>query len=154
MRSFPRGEWLPAMPTGAAAPRRGSSARISRARLAARRAARLFARLLLIASPACASPPPIAQFTLVTRQPGVVRPEVLRRDIEGEWCFTENVVRVTLRPPWRARFADPGRAVAAALEQVPGANVLTDVSVSVRVEQYLLFQRICAIVTGDAGRIE
>jgi hypothetical protein len=32
--------------------------------------------------------------------------------------------------------------------------VLTDASISVRVEQYLLFQRICSIVHGDAGRLE
>jgi hypothetical protein len=53
-----------------------------------------------------------------------------------------------LRP--RAR---DGGAIRDALAKVAGANVLTNVSVSVRVEQYLLFQRICAVVVGDAGRI-
>ena len=51
-----------------------------------------------------------------------------------------------------ASEVDP--AVAKAIDGVPGANVLTDVSMSARVEQYLLFQRVCAIVVGDAGRME
>jgi len=79
---------------------------------------------------------------------------ILARNVEGEFCFSEDVVTVTLRPPWRARLADPGRAVAAALAEVPGANVLTHVQVRTRIEQYLLFQRICSIVVGNAGRIE
>jgi hypothetical protein len=103
---------------------------------------------------ACGSPPPTSRFTLAVRSPDVVRPRVLRRDVEGEWCFTENVISVTLRPPWRARLADRGRAVEDALAKVPEANVLTDASISVRIEQYLLFQRICSIVHGDAGRLE
>jgi len=41
-----------------------------------------------------------------------------------------------------------------ALDGVPTANVLTNVDVRVRIEQYLLFQRICAVVQGDAGRVE
>jgi len=103
---------------------------------------------------ACASPAPVSHFTLAVRSPGVVRPQVLRRDVEGEWCFSQDLITVTLRPPWRARLADRGRAVADALAQVPEANVLTDASISVRIEQYLLFQRICSIVHGDAGRLE
>jgi len=103
---------------------------------------------------ACGSPPPTSRFTLAVRSPDVVRPRVLRRDVEGEWCFTENVISVTLRPPWRARLADRGRAVEDALAKVPGANVLTEAFISVRIEQYLLFQRICSIVHGDAGRLE
>jgi hypothetical protein len=102
----------------------------------------------------CASPPPIAELTFVAFEPGVVEPRILQGNVEGEWCFSQNVVAVSLRPPWRARLADRGRAIAAAIESVPGANVLTDVHVRIRVEQYLLFQRTCAIVTGNAGRIE
>lgn len=102
----------------------------------------------------CASPPPISELTFVTFEPGVVEPKILQGNVEGEWCFSENVIAVSLRPPWRARFADRGRAIAAAIESVPGANVLTDVRVQIRVEQYLLFQRKCALVTGNAGRIE
>lgn len=102
----------------------------------------------------CASPPPVAQLSLVVLEPGLVEPEILQGSVEGEWCLTENVVSNLLRPPWRARFADRGRAVAVALDSVPGANVLTDVRVQIRVEQYFLFQRKCAIVTGNAGRIE
>jgi hypothetical protein len=37
---------------------------------------------------------------------------------------------------------------------VPGANVLTHVDLSVRVEQYLLFQRVCSLVIGDAGTLQ
>jgi hypothetical protein len=90
----------------------------------------------------------------VTRIPGLVEPKVLARGIEGRYCFSEDVVTVSLRPPWRARLADPGRAVEAALAKVPGANVLTHVEVRTRIEQYLLFQRICSIVVGNAGRLE
>jgi hypothetical protein len=90
----------------------------------------------------------------VTRVPGIVEPELLARGVEGEHCFLEDLVSVSVRPPWRARLADPGRAVEAALASVPGANVLTHVTVRTRIEQYLLFQRICSIVVGDAGRIE
>lgn len=103
---------------------------------------------------ACGTPATVSRFTLAVRSPGVVRPEILRRDVEGEWCFSQDLITVTLRPPWRARLANRGRAVEDALAQVPGANVLTDASLSVRVEQYLLFQRICSIVHGDAGRLE
>jgi len=102
----------------------------------------------------CAAPPPIAQFAFLTRIPKTIEPTILARDVEGEFCFSEDLLTVTLRPPWRARLADPGRAVAAALAEVPGANVLTHVQVRTRIEQYLLFQRICSIVVGNAGRIE
>jgi hypothetical protein len=90
----------------------------------------------------------------VTRTPGLVAPVILAREVRGEFCFTEDVVTVTLRPPWRARLADPGRAVDDALAKVPGANVLTHVQMKTRLEQYLLFQRICSIVVGNAGRVE
>ena len=73
--------------------------------------------------------------------------------MEGEACFSLNALSATLRPPWRARLADHGGAIRNALEKVEGANLLTNVSVRVRVEQYLLFQRICAVVVGDAGRL-
>jgi len=102
----------------------------------------------------CAGPPPISQLAFVTRVPRTVEPTLLARGVEGEFCFSEDVVSVTLRPPWRARLADPGRAIGAALAQVPGANVLTHIQVRTRVEQYLLFQRICSVVVGNAGRIE
>ncbi len=103
---------------------------------------------------ACASPPPVAELTFVTRDPGVVNPKTLRQEVEGEWCFTQNIITVSLRPPWRVRLADTGRAVSKAIDSVPGANVLTDVIVRTRIEQYLLFQRVCAVVVGDAGRME
>jgi hypothetical protein len=90
----------------------------------------------------------------VTRTPGLVEPVILAREVQGEYCFTEDVVTVSTRPPWRARLADPGRAIDDALAQVPGANVLTHIEVKTRVEQYLLFQRICSIVVGNAGRVE
>jgi hypothetical protein len=116
-----------------------------------------FAALLALAAAlavACAGPPPISRLAFVTRVPGVVEPEILARGVRGEFCFAEDLVRVSLRPPWRARLADPGRAVEDALSRVPGANLLTHVEVWTRVEQYLLFQRICSVVVGDAGRVE
>jgi len=103
---------------------------------------------------ACASPPPVAELTFVTRDPDVVNPKTLRQEVEGEWCFTQNIIAVSLRPPWRVRLADTGRAVSKAIASVPGANVLTDVIVRTRIEQYLLFQRVCSVVVGDAGRVE
>jgi hypothetical protein len=126
---------------------RGSEPRIVRsaARLAVFAACALFA--------ACASPRPTSSLAFVTTVPGVVSPRILKQDVEGEWCFTENVVAVTLRPPWQVRLADAGRAVTKAIESVPGANILTDVTVRTRIEQYLLFQRVCSIVVGDAGSL-
>jgi len=102
---------------------------------------------------ACASRPP-SELAFIAREPDVVKAKVLRQEVEGEWCFTENVVAVSLRPPWKVRLADTGRAVSRAIDGVPGANVLLDVRVRTRIEQYLLFQRICSVVTGDAGRVE
>lgn len=110
--------------------------------------------VLLWLSCGCGTPAPVSRFTLAVRVPDLVHPEILRHDVQGEWCFTESLIAVTLRPPWRARLADRGRAVEDALGQVPGANVLTHASLAVRVEQYLLFQRICSLVRGDAGRLE
>jgi hypothetical protein len=101
----------------------------------------------------CAAAPAVSRFTLITRVPRAVPSELLERGVEGRACFTRSFVRVLLTPPWRARLADPSLAVADALARVPGANVLTNVSVRTRVEQYLLFQRTCAIVVGNAGRI-
>ncbi|UCE86650.1 MAG: hypothetical protein JSU66_02620 [Deltaproteobacteria bacterium] len=124
------------------------------ARLRLRRSAARLAWLLAPLALGCASPPPIAELTFVAFEPGVVQPTILQGNVEGEWCFTENLIAVSLRPPWRARFADRGRAIAAAIESVPGANVLTDIRVQIRVEQYLLFQRKCARVTGNAGRLQ
>ena len=103
---------------------------------------------------ACAGPPPAAELTFVTLDPGAANPKILRHEVEGEWCFTQNIITVSLRPPWRVRLADTGRAVSKAIDSVPGANVLTDVIVRTRIEQYLLFQRVCAVVIGDAGRVE
>jgi len=125
-----------------------------RHRRAARAACNVGIAILAAAAVGCAGPPPISRMAFVTRTPGIVEPEILVRGARGEFCFTEDVVSVSLRPPWRARLADPGRAVEAALASVPGANVLTHVSVRTRVEQYLLFQRICSIVVGNAGRVQ
>ncbi len=102
----------------------------------------------------CAGPPPVSELTLVAREPGVVRPEILKRGVEAEWCFTQDLITASLRPPWRTRLADRGRAISRAIESVPGANILTEVRIRVRVEQYLLFTRVCAIASGDAGRVE
>jgi hypothetical protein len=118
------------------------------------RRARLLAGVTLVLVCACASPPPASELTFVTREPGLVNPKILQQEVEGEWCFTQNVIAVSLRPPWRVRLADAGRAVSKAIDSVPGANVLTDVTVRTRLEQYLLFQRVCAVVVGDAGRME
>jgi hypothetical protein len=108
--------------------------------------------LLAIFAAGCAQPP-IAELAFATTKPGVIAPEILRSGVEGEHCFSQSVVAVVLRPPWLARLADHGRAVADALARVPDANVLVNASVSVRVEQWLLFQRTCAVVRGDAGRL-
>jgi hypothetical protein len=88
------------------------------------------------------------------REPGGIDVKLLQSDVSGEWCFSQSLIAVTLRPPWRVRLPDTGRAVADALESVPGANILTDVRVETRVEQYLLFQRVCSIVVGNAGVFE
>lgn len=97
---------------------------------------------------------PFAKLAFVTSRTDVLEPTLIQRDVEGEYCFTQDVISTSLRPPWRARLADHARAVADALESVPGANILTNFTADVRVEQYLLFQRICAVVSGDAGRVE
>jgi hypothetical protein len=102
---------------------------------------------------ACAGPRSPSPLAFVTTASGIVSPRILKQDVEGEWCFTENIVAVTLRPPWQVRLADTGRAVTKAIESVPGANILTDVTIRTRIEQYLLFQRVCAIVIGDAGTL-
>ncbi len=113
----------------------------------------LLAVALLAGSAGCGKPPPIAELGFLATRPDVIRPVVVKRGVEGESCFTENLIAVTLRPPWNARLADHGAAIRDALSRVPDANVLSDVEVRVRVEQYGLFQRICAIVQGDAGAI-
>jgi hypothetical protein len=102
----------------------------------------------------CAGPPPLSPLTFVAREPGVVEPVILKRRVEGSWCFSQSLLAVSLRPPWQLRLADTGRAVTRAIESVPEANVLIDVVVRTRIEQYLLFQRVCSIVVGDAGRIQ
>lgn len=102
---------------------------------------------------ACATPPP-SDLDFVVLAEHVVEPKILRQEVEGEWCFTQDFITVTLRPPWRARLADVQPAVIRAIESVPGANVLMNVSLKTRIEQYLLFQRICSVVVGDAGRID
>lgn len=116
-----------------------------------RRAAWVALAALLLAG--CAIPPP-RPFSFVTSDPAAVRPRILKAAVEAESCFTENLITVSLRPPWKVRLADTAGAVTRALESVPGANVLTDVVVRTRIEQYLLFQRVCAVVFGDAGKIE
>lgn len=108
---------------------------------------------LLWGATGCATPPTLSEFGLLVTRPGVVRPVVMQRDVEGSACFTENLLAVTLRPPWRARLADHGAALRDALSRYPGANAMFNVHIAVRVEQYLLFQRICAVVRGDVGRL-
>jgi hypothetical protein len=101
----------------------------------------------------CLSPPQPIELTLASLQPGAVDAQTLRQGVTGEWCFTQDVISNSLRPPWRVRLADTGRAVSEALASVEGANVLTNVTVRTRIEQYLLFQRVCSVVVGDAGWI-
>jgi hypothetical protein len=102
---------------------------------------------------ACATPPP-SDLAFVVLAPDVIRPKVLRQEVTGEWCFAQDFITVSLRPPWRARLADVQPAITRAIESVPGANVLTDVRLRTRIEQYFFFQRICSIVIGDAGWVE
>ena len=124
------------------------------ARSLRRTAVAALAVLLGALASGCSTPIALSHMAFVTRTPGLVRPVILAREVRGEFCFTEDIVTVSLRPPWQARLADPGRAVADALAQVPDANVLIDVEMKTRIEQYLLFQRICSIAIGDAGRVE
>jgi len=118
--------------------------------------ARFTAALGLVAAllSACAGSGANAPLAFVAVEPGTLAPRVLKQDVKAEWCFTESFVTVALRPPWRVRLADTGRAVTRAIESVPGANVLTHVQMRTRIEQYLLFQRVCAIVMGDAGIVQ
>lgn len=102
----------------------------------------------------CGSRPPIAEFSFVTTRLGAVHPEILKRNVEGEYCFSQGLFAWVLRPPWMARFADHGRAIDAAIKSVPDANVMSEIRVRVRVENYLLVQRICAIATGNVGKLE
>jgi len=111
----------------------------------------LLAAALLLGG--CATPPP-PELGFVVREPVGLDPKILRQEVTGEWCFTQDIITVSLRPPWRVRLAQLAPAVTRAIESVPGANVLVDVSVRTRVEQYLLFQRTCSVVVGDAGRLE
>ncbi len=99
------------------------------------------------------STPSFSKLTFVTTREDAVAVELLERGVRGQSCFSVNVVRAVLNPPWRARPADHGAAIADALARVEGAEMLMDVTVYARVEQYLLFQRICSVVTGDAGRL-
>jgi hypothetical protein len=108
---------------------------------------------VLLSLCACVSPPPPAELTIASLTPGALDVETLRQEVTGEWCFTQDLISISLRPPWRVRMADTGRAVSEALAGVEGANVLTDVIVRTRIEQYILFQRVCSIVVGDAGRV-
>ena len=116
------------------------------------------ARLLACASVAVlaltgCSVPSFSKLSFVTTRVDAVQVELLERNVRGQSCFSVDVVRGILRPPWRARPADHGAAIADALSKVEGADMLMDVSVYARVEQYLLFQRICSLVIGNAGRL-
>ena len=99
------------------------------------------------------SVPSFSKLSFVTTRLDAVQIEMLQRNVRGQSCFSVDVIRGVLRPPWRARPADHGAAIADALAKVEGADMLTDVSVYARVEQYLLFQRICSVVVGNAGRL-
>lgn len=101
----------------------------------------------------CLSPPKPVGLTLASLSPDAVDVQILRQEVTGEWCFTQDLISLSLRPPWRVRLADTGRAVSEALAAVEGANVLTNVTVRTRIEQYVLFQRVCSVVVGDAGWI-
>ena len=106
----------------------------------------------LLALAGCTTPS-FSKLSFVTTRLEAVEVELLQRNVRGQSCFSVDVVRAVVRPPWRARPADHGAAIADALAQVEGADMLMDVTVYARVEQYLLFQRICSVVTGDAGRL-
>ncbi|MDJ0867906.1 MAG: hypothetical protein QNK03_17510 [Myxococcota bacterium] len=99
----------------------------------------------------CAGDPAITQLTLVAPEVPPITGRILEPRVEGRWCFTQSFVQVVLRPPWQARRANHSPAIAAALEQVPDANALMNAQLLVEVQQFLLFQRTCAIARGDAG---
>lgn len=112
------------------------------------------AALVLALGPAgCRAPAAFSKLTYVTSRADVVDAEVLKWRVEGESCFSVNIVTGILRPPWRARPADHGAAIADALSKVEGAELLTRVSVNVKITQYILWQTICSQVVGDARRL-
>jgi len=106
-----------------------------------------------LAATACGTREPLGRLALVTTRPDAVHAEVLAHDVEGEWCFRKTALSTTLRAPWRAHLAEHGLAIARAIDGVPEADVLLDVELRVHVQQYLIFQRICAVAHGDAARI-
>ncbi len=116
-----------------------------------RRLALALAALSLITTAGCAGDPAITQLTLAAPEMPPVPARVIQRGVEGRRYFTQNFVQVLLRPPWQARRANHSLAVAAALVRVPDANVLMNAALQVEVQQFLLFQRTCAIARGDAG---
>jgi hypothetical protein len=103
----------------------------------------------------CASEPPVTRLTFVTTREAVVEPEVLATGVEAGWCYTLNPLDYLARLPWKASYVPSyGHAIALALAKVPGANVMTGVSVQRTRSEYLLVRRVCSTVKGDVGRIE
>lgn len=100
----------------------------------------------------CASDPPSMEFSFVAAEM-VAQPQPIQDLVVGKDCFTNFVLSALMTPSSSAQRADHGLAMADAMEQVPEANVLTDVVLRVDVDQWLLFQRTCAVVSGRAGRL-
>jgi hypothetical protein len=110
------------------------------------------AAFALLASLGCSSDPAIMRMTLVTTSP-MAPPEILSEYVEGRACFYRNFIQALLTPPWLAKRANHALAIENALEPYPEANVMTDVVLRVDFSQFILFQRTCAVVTGQLGRM-
>ena len=103
---------------------------------------RLFLAVLIIwAATGCAYQ--TAQLSLVSPDPNLLPVDILARNVEGRWC-----------PPFGDVRPQYDRAVALALDSVPGATVLVNASFQLDTH-YSSPQGIkeCTVVRGDAGRL-
>jgi len=103
----------------------------------------------------CAKPKAFAQFTFVTTNESVVQPLVLEKGVSRTWCITHtpaSEIDWTLRG--NRLEADQSYAITLAIDSIPGANVMTDVSVKSETKDFFFVATNCVTVTGDVGRLQ
>lgn len=112
---------------------------------------------ILLALAGCATTR-LGNLSLASTRPLPVRHTVLARGVEGRDCDVANNAFTKFMFGWAVDTTTPSAQTALdrALEQVPGADALTNVSVRTKLQfaGYLVFNSECIYVRGDAVRVE
>jgi len=102
---------------------------------------------------ACFSPPTFERFTFASTDPTALSPRLVGYDVRGRFCKRYTIFDTLTLQRIDAIAPDYALAVADALRQAPGANVLVDADFRLEGTSFWLWSTTCAVVRGHAGQV-